>query len=36
VIDGASGGQLIPVLKQTGIAELLCAVGVFAGLWIGR
>ncbi len=36
VIGGASGGQLIPVLKQTGIAELLCAVGVFAGLWIGH
>lgn len=36
VTGGASGGQLIPVLKQTGIAELLCAVGVFAGLWIGH
>ncbi len=36
VIGGASGGQLIPVLKQTGVAELLCAVGVFAGLWIGH
>lgn len=36
VIGGASGSRLIPVLRQTGIAELLCAVGVFAGLWIGR
>jgi 1,4-dihydroxy-2-naphthoate octaprenyltransferase len=36
VATGASGPQLIPVLKLTGIAELLCAVGVFAGLWIGH
>jgi 1,4-dihydroxy-2-naphthoate octaprenyltransferase len=36
VIGGASGGQLIVVLKQTGIAELLCALGIFAGLWIGH
>ena len=33
--DKAIGTDLIPVLQQTGIAELLYAVGLFAGLAIG-
>jgi 1,4-dihydroxy-2-naphthoate octaprenyltransferase len=36
VVTGARGPALIPVLQQTGIGELLYAVGLFAGLWIGR
>ena len=33
--DKATGPDLIPVLQQTGIAELLYAAGLFAGLTIG-
>ena len=33
--DKATGRDLIPVLQQTGIAELLYAAGLFAGLTIG-
>jgi 1,4-dihydroxy-2-naphthoate octaprenyltransferase len=36
VTDGARGRDLIPVLQQTGIGELVCAVGLFAGLLIAR
>nr|NLI50526.1 1,4-dihydroxy-2-naphthoate polyprenyltransferase [Propionibacterium sp.] len=35
VLDGALGGQLIRVLKLTGIAELAGAVLLYAGLWLG-
>jgi 1,4-dihydroxy-2-naphthoate polyprenyltransferase len=34
VSTGAVGVKLIPVLRQTGLAELLCAVGIFVGLLI--
>jgi 1,4-dihydroxy-2-naphthoate octaprenyltransferase len=36
VARGVSGLKLIPVLKQTGLAELLCAVGIFVGLMIAH
>ncbi|MCW2786097.1 MAG: 1,4-dihydroxy-2-naphthoate prenyltransferase [Marmoricola sp.] len=36
VVAGAKGPALIPVLQLTGVGELLYAVGLFAGLWIGR
>ena len=35
VLDGALGGQLIRVLKLTGIAELAASVLLFAGLGLG-
>jgi len=35
VLGGAGGPGLIPVLQQTGIAELLLGAGVFAGLLVG-
>lgn len=35
VLTGATGRDLIRVLKATGIAELVCAVGLFVGLLIG-
>lgn len=35
VLSGAAGRPLIGVLKQVGLAELLCAVGLFAGCVIG-
>ncbi|CAN5432505.1 1,4-dihydroxy-2-naphthoate polyprenyltransferase [soil metagenome] len=35
VTGGATGRALIPVLQLTGLAELLYAVGLAAGLWIG-
>lgn len=35
VANGATGAALIPVLKLTGAIELLYAVGLAAGLWIG-
>lgn len=35
VLRGARGPALIGVLKATGIAELACAVGLFAGLVLG-
>lgn len=31
VVDGAAGPRLIAVLKQTGFAELACALGLFVG-----
>jgi 1,4-dihydroxy-2-naphthoate octaprenyltransferase len=36
VTDGASGPALVPVLQQTGMGELLYAVGMFAGLLAAR
>mgnify|MGYP000895458718 CR=1 FL=1 len=36
LLQGASGRELIPVLKATGIAELICAAGIFAGLLIAH
>lgn len=33
---GVTGRALIPVLKQTGLAELACAAGLFVGLLIAR
>ncbi|WP_460702750.1 1,4-dihydroxy-2-naphthoate polyprenyltransferase [Luteococcus sediminum] len=35
VLSGATGRPLIGVLKQVGLAELLCAVGLFGGCVIG-
>ncbi|PZQ46752.1 MAG: 1,4-dihydroxy-2-naphthoate polyprenyltransferase, partial [Phenylobacterium zucineum] len=36
MIRGVSGRALIPVLKQTGLAELACAAGLFVGLVIAH
>jgi 1,4-dihydroxy-2-naphthoate octaprenyltransferase len=36
VLGKGAGPALIPVLQKTGIGELLYAVGLFAGLLIGR
>ncbi|MEP6816345.1 MAG: 1,4-dihydroxy-2-naphthoate polyprenyltransferase [Marmoricola sp.] len=36
VLSRASGRDLVPVLQLTGIAELLYALGVFAGLLVAR
>lgn len=36
VTKGVTGLKLIPVLKNTGVAELLCAAGIFVGLLIAR
>ena len=36
VLRGVTGHALIPVLKQTGLAELACATGLFVGLLIAR
>ncbi|MGN6782595.1 MAG: 1,4-dihydroxy-2-naphthoate polyprenyltransferase [Marmoricola sp.] len=36
VTDGATGPGLVPVLQQTGLGELLYAVGMFAGLLAAR
>jgi len=36
VLRGVTGPKLIPVLKQTGAAELACAVGIFVGMLIAR
>ena len=36
VARGVTGRALIPVLKQTGLAELACAVGLFVGLLIAH
>ena len=36
VTDGGSGPALVPVLQQTGLGELLYAVGIFAGLLAAR
>ncbi|MCW5952897.1 MAG: 1,4-dihydroxy-2-naphthoate polyprenyltransferase [Propionibacteriaceae bacterium] len=35
VVGGASGGDLIVVLRDAGLAELLCALGLLAGLALG-
>ena len=35
VATGARGADLVPVLKRTGVAELVYAVGLFAGLVLG-
>ena len=35
VLEGARGPALIPVLQQTGLAELVFGAGLFAGLLIG-
>jgi 1,4-dihydroxy-2-naphthoate polyprenyltransferase len=35
VLEGASGPALVPVLQQTGVAELVFGVGLFAGLLLG-
>ncbi|MVA75504.1 1,4-dihydroxy-2-naphthoate polyprenyltransferase [Auraticoccus sp. F435] len=35
VLGGATGRALVPVLQRTGMAELLAAVGLFAGLALG-
>ncbi len=36
VVRGVTGRELIPVLKNTGLAELACAAGLFVGLLIAR
>ena len=36
VARGVTGRALIPVLRQTGLAELACATGLFVGLLIAR
>ncbi|MCB0913401.1 MAG: 1,4-dihydroxy-2-naphthoate polyprenyltransferase [Propionibacteriaceae bacterium] len=36
VLRGVTGRALIPVLKQTGLAELACATGLFVGLVIAH
>jgi 1,4-dihydroxy-2-naphthoate octaprenyltransferase len=35
VLGGTTGSGLIPVLQRTGVAELLYAAGIFAGLLVG-
>ena len=35
VLNGTTGRELVPVLQKTGVAELLYATGVFAGLLVG-
>jgi 1,4-dihydroxy-2-naphthoate polyprenyltransferase len=36
VLRGVTGPKLIPVLKRTGLAELMCAAGIFVGLLIAH
>ena len=36
VLEGANGPELIPVLQQTGLAELVFGAGIFVGLLVGR
>jgi 1,4-dihydroxy-2-naphthoate polyprenyltransferase len=36
VVEGANGPELIPVLQQTGVAELVFGAGLFVGLLVGR
>ncbi len=36
VLEGADGPELIPVLQQTGVAELVFGVGLFFGLVVGQ
>jgi 1,4-dihydroxy-2-naphthoate polyprenyltransferase len=36
VLEGARGPELIPVLQQTGVAELVFGAGLFVGLLIGQ
>ena len=35
VLDGARGPELVPVLQQTGVAELVFGAGLFVGLLLG-
>jgi 1,4-dihydroxy-2-naphthoate octaprenyltransferase len=35
VVGGATGPALIPVLQQTGTADLVLGAGLFAGLLLG-
>ena len=35
VLGGATGPALVPVLQQTGVAELVLGLGVFVGLLVG-
>lgn len=35
VVGGATGPELVPVLQQTGVAELALGLGAFAGLVVG-
>ena len=36
VLEGARGAELIPVLQQTGVAELVFGAGLFVGLLVGQ
>ena len=36
VLEGAAGPALVPVLQQTGVAELVFGAGLFVGLLIGQ
>ena len=36
VLEGANGPELIPVLQQTGMAELVFGAGLFVGLLVGQ
>ncbi|MGN6251853.1 MAG: 1,4-dihydroxy-2-naphthoate polyprenyltransferase [Marmoricola sp.] len=36
VTDGATGPDLVPVLQQTGLGELVYALGIFVGLLVAR
>ncbi|MFZ1411806.1 MAG: UbiA family prenyltransferase, partial [Micropruina sp.] len=36
VLAGAAGRSLIPVLRVTGLAELVCSLGLGLGLVLGR
>ena len=36
VLEGANGPDLIPVLQQTGMAELVFGAGLFVGLLVGQ
>ena len=36
VLEGADGPELVPVLQQTGVAELVFGAGLFLGLVVGQ
>ncbi len=36
VLEGAAGPELVPVLQQTGVAELVFGAGLFVGLLVGQ
>jgi 1,4-dihydroxy-2-naphthoate octaprenyltransferase len=36
VLEGARGPELIPVLQQTGVAELVFGAGLFVGLLVDQ